>query len=97
MTKLEAFSPSPEWYPTSPMNQPKLLLEGNTCYHPGAYGTAQQFNGDVDVCVLGVGLCKGKTSFHSLSIVILESVHQTFHYWEHSENCIILILEMEHN
>lgn len=23
-----------------PMNQPKVLLEGNACYYPGAYGTA---------------------------------------------------------
>jgi len=53
--------------------------------------------------LMGMWMCvcwgwgKVKTSFHGLSIVIVDTVHQTFHNWEHSKNCIILILEMEHN
>jgi len=79
----------------SPMNQPKVLLKGNTTLvgmvqHNSLMGDVDV---DVDMYVLVVGWGKGKTSFHGLSIVIPDSVHQTFHYWEHSKSCIILILE----
>jgi hypothetical protein len=78
MTKLEAFTLSPEWYSiVALINQP----EGNTGEYPAAQGVAQQFTG-MWMYVLGGG--KHNTSFHGLSTVTLDSLHRTLHYWEHS-------------